>query len=454
MMLRCLALCLVAGAVAAEAETLTLDDCIRRALGHNTQVRLAEQGLRRSAADVRSARANRLPNVNATLLNFTRSRTGPSVRIQENPTGEVDPVSGRRIFREETTQIPGINRNSFSLSASLSQTLYDGGNRRHAHHAARQQHSSTETALRAQRATTVFTVQQRYFELLKAQDLVEVQREPLKLSEKRVEEAKARLEVGVGVRADVLRLQVASGNAQADLINADQGVVLARANLNHIMGRAISEPLTPAPTAETDPAFDLGKTPLPALMERALANNPDIQRLQYAELASDHELSSSRAAWHPRLNGNLSYSRNNEVFDRVYQDLDQNYRMNASMTLTYNVFDGGLRSASIARSRIALENARMNLDEHRRQIALFVETAKLELERLDKITEINARTVELAQEDLRLGEESYRIGRGTLLELLDAQVSFTQARSTQVRTRRDLAVARADLERLVGVTSY
>ena len=83
---------------AATAEPLALDDCIQLALEFNNQMRLARQSLLRSEADVKSARASRLPSVSATLINFSRSRTGPSIRIQENPTGDFDPVTGQCVY--------------------------------------------------------------------------------------------------------------------------------------------------------------------------------------------------------------------------------------------------------------------------------------------------------------------------------------------------------------------
>ena len=92
----------------------------------------------------------------------------------------------------------------------------------------------------------------------------------------------------------------------------------------------------------------------------------------------------------------------------------------------------------------------MNLEQQQREIALAVEVSHLELVRLEKILRIAESTVELAGEDLRLAQERYRVGKGRLLEALDAQVSFTEARSNLVRTRYDMKIAEADLERLVG----
>ena len=58
--------------------------------------------------------------------------------------------------------------------------------------------------------------------------------------------------------------------------------------------------------------------------------------------------------------------------------------------------------------------------------------------------------MELAQEDLRLAKERYRVGTGRLLEILDAQVGFIEGRSNLVRTRYDLEIAEAEPERLMG----
>jgi outer membrane protein len=397
-----------------------------------------------------------MPSLSTTLLNFSRSRTGPSVRVQENPTGEVDPVTGERIFAEETTRIPAIDRNAYSFSAGMGHTLYDGGAQRRAHEGARQSLAAAELGLQASRNWIVFQVKQRYYSLLKAQELVEVQGEALNLSQKRQEEAEARLEVGATTRVDVLRLQVAADNARADLINAEQQVVLARTTLNHVMGRELSAALQTVPIAETAPDVDLtiGSQPpreaMARLVTEAAEANPQIAQQQRTMMAAEMNLKSTQAAWHPTLSGSVSYSRNNDVFDRVYGGLSENYRLNAGVALSYNLFDGGLRRASVRRARSSVESARLSLEQQERDLALSVETTYLELVRLARILEIARRTSELAAEDLRLAEERYRVGKGRLLEVLDAQVGFTQARNNQVRTRYDLAVAQADLELLLG----
>lgn len=433
-----------------QAQPLTLEECIARALDHNTDVRLSQQSVLRARADLKSVRADYLPSVNATLFGYTRLRTGSSVRIQENPTGEVDPETGQRILREESTLIPGIDRNSYSFSTSLNQTLYDAGRRANNYAAAQRDLTGTEYGFSGSQLDVTAQVKRRYFDLLKARELVEVQEEAVTLSEKQLENARARLEVGSGTEVDVLRLRVALDNARAQLINNEQSVIIARANLNHIMGASIRTPLEVVPLQEGQWNTPVLQDSLAPLIERAQQHNPNLLRLDQAALAAEHGIAAAHSAYRPRLGGNVSYSRNNEVFDSIYQDLNRNYRLNVGVSLTYNLFDGGIRRANVDRARTALETAKMNLEQQQREIALAVEVSHLELVRLEKILRIAESTVELAGEDLRLAQERYRVGKGRLLEALDAQVSFTEARSNLVRTRYDMKIAEADLERLVG----
>jgi outer membrane protein len=432
------------------AQPLTLEQCIQRALHHNVDVRVAEQGVARSVADIKAASADRLPSVSATLFNFNRSRTGPSVRIQENPTGVVDPVTGQRVVQEEKTLIPAIERNSYSLSTSANYTIYDAGRRSNTRRASRRHLENSELGLTGRRAEVATAIKRNYFGILKALELVEVQQEALHLSEKQLEDAQVRLEVGSGTQVDVLRLQVALDNAQSHLIDAEQGVVLGKAQLNHRMGAEVTAPLEVAELGPDQWQVTVGQESLPALLEKAMRDNPNARGMAVAVVASEFDLQATRAAWYPRLGGNLSYSRNNEVFDRIVQDFDQNYRLNMGLNLTYNVFDGGLRQANIDRARASLETARVIAEQQRRDLALAIQTERLELTRLQKQLRLGERTVKLAEEDLRLAEERYRVGKARLLEVLDAQVGMTEARANLVRTRYDLKIAEAELLRLMG----
>jgi outer membrane protein TolC len=59
-------------------------------------------------------------------------------------------------------------------------------------------------------------------------------------------------------------------------------------------------------------------------------------------------------------------------------------------------------------------------------------------------------SVEVAQEDLKVQTERYRLGATTILELLTSQESLVQAQINLVAARFDYQIARAELEALAG----
>ena len=67
--------------------------------------------------------------------------------------------------------------------------------------------------------------------------------------------------------------------------------------------------------------------------------------------------------------------------------------------------------------------------------------------------EAQKKTVEQAEESLRLAEARFRAGTGTQLDVLSAQTALTEARSNEIQALYDYNVAIATLERATGATA-
>jgi outer membrane protein TolC len=85
-----------------------------------------------------------------------------------------------------------------------------------------------------------------------------------------------------------------------------------------------------------------------------------------------------------------------------------------------------------------------------RQIELDVRTAYSNFIEAREILESQKTVQEEAEEALRLAETRATAGSGTQLDVLDAQTSLTQARTTQVQALHDYSVALARLHRAMG----
>ena len=67
---------------------------------------------------------------------------------------------------------------------------------------------------------------------------------------------------------------------------------------------------------------------------------------------------------------------------------------------------------------------------------------------------VATQTVEQADEDLRLAQERFRVGAGTSLDVINAQVGLAQARRDVVDARTDYAKFTNQLERATGQSRY
>ena len=161
-------------------------------------------------------------------------------------------------------------------------------------------------------------------------------------------------------------------------------------------------------------------------------------------------VSVARSSYLPRVNASVSYGRNGEEIDRVYNQFDKNYQVSISTSLTYNIFDGQLKRANLNRATASMLAAKEDVEQAKRTVALAVQKAYLELDRTRQIAEINKENIASAEEDLRLAEERYKVGTGTILEVVDAHVSFTRAKVNSVQAEYDLKIAEAELENAMG----
>ena len=85
-----------------------------------------------------------------------------------------------------------------------------------------------------------------------------------------------------------------------------------------------------------------------------------------------------------------------------------------------------------------------------RQVELEVRTAYSNFIEAEELLRSQEKVLQQAEEALRLARARSEAGSGTQLDVLGAQTSLTEARTTQIQALHNYSVARARLERAVG----
>jgi outer membrane protein len=124
----------------------------------------------------------------------------------------------------------------------------------------------------------------------------------------------------------------------------------------------------------------------------------------------------------------------------------------AGASVSWALFDGMLTRGKVSEARALLEESNLDYADTRRQVELEVRQGYSDYLQTLELIEAQKKTVEEAEESLRLAEARFRAGTGTQLDVLSAQTALSDARSNEVQALHDYNVAVATLERVTGMT--
>lgn len=417
----------------AAVKVLSLNDALATALQKNFGYRIAEGNWEIAKADKTGAAGGLLPFISAGL-SYGWTKRGPSSS-----------------FTQGLIVVPGSNQTTttanYSVGLDVRQDLFDGGAAFSGYKAASASETASREAFRGARQSLIFNVKNSYFSALKAKKLLEVQQDVVKRGEEQLKIAQARYDLGSASLSDVLKAKVSFANDQLTLISAENSYQVALANLNVIIGEDVSDSIELAEDLTPPQESSLGYEE--ALL-KAEKNHPDLLASQENMKAADWGVSAGRAGLYPSLSINAGYGWNNRDFSRVTSLFDRDYQWRFGFSIGYNIFDRFSTYRSLKSAQARHSNARESFLQTRSQVALEVKQAFLDLTQSRRKLDVTNQQSESAEEDLNIVQEKYNLGAATILELLDAQVSYKQAKSDQVQALFDYNLAAARLKKSIG----
>ena len=178
-------------------------------------------------------------------------------------------------------------------------------------------------------------------------------------------------------------------------------------------------------------------------------SNPDLRAALAAYEVADHEVTAAWGGLLPALTVDYFYGIDSTQF-AIRTDGIRNLGYSGVATLQIPIFSWGadrskLKQAKLRRDQahVELSFAQRQLLSHLREFYSEAETARSEMESL-------ASSAELAAESLRLTTMRYQAGESTVLEVVDAQNTLTQARDAYDDGQSRYRLAVANLQTLTG----
>jgi len=336
----------------------------------------------------------------------------------------------------------GTYQYNSGVTASLD--LFTGFSRSGAYRNADATEDAADAGLVNQRFQATATTAQVFFTALANEELVRVAQAQVDRAKAELQTSVNKFQAGAATRSDTLTATVDLGNARLALLQAQANLATAQANLGRQVGA--DQPVRAVP----DTAFpSLPDTT--TLRAAALQRAPLVVQAVAQERAADAAATVSRSSYWPTLTA--VYSTSSQGLTQPWDGFDTNRNLNQlRIGLSWTLFNGFKREQTVAQNAANLDFAKAQAADARRQIdaqltqqlaATFTAWAQIAIAGAD---------VAAATEAVRVQQERYRLGAGTLLDLLTAQANLTQAAVSQVQARYNYLIARAQLEAIVGHT--
>ncbi|MDH5640297.1 MAG: TolC family protein, partial [Nitrospira sp.] len=277
-------------------------------------------------------------------------------------------------------------------------------------------------------------VKAAFFRLLLAQRDAELTEENLKAVEDFVGLIRARVETKESPRFELVKATVELQKAQKDLARAENALLVVRADLNRVTGKALGDQFT------IQGEFEAVKhgLDLRALLEQALDRHPALRRQEKAVEQAQFALEQERAARIPNVSVIGQYHR--EAGDEALAA-----GLKVSLPIWYRR-QGEIGAAMGAHHRAQADRTRAQHDLEQAVTQYFQEmkTAERQIEVFEK------GLLYQAKEALDIAHFSFRNGVASLLEVIDAQRVHRQTLLECSQARADYSLAFARLERAVG----
>jgi outer membrane protein TolC len=402
--------------------TLTLQDALNRARANSVQFQAAvtDQGI--AHEDKVQARAGLLPSVNFNnQFIYTEPNGSPSgVFIANNTVHEY-------LSQGDIHQVIGLTSYTDYRKAKALEAVA---------------RAKVEVAKRG----LVVAVVQGYYGLIAAQrKYANVQQAAseaqqfLSLSQK--------LENGGEVaHADVIKAQIQYNDRQRDLREAQLAMDKSRLDLAVLLFPDFNLNFTVVDDAQLAPplvSFD-------EFIKAAQNHNPDVRASSASFQAAKFEVSSAQSAYLPTLTIDYFYGIDAPHFAVHEPDGTRNLGYAVAATLNIPIWNWGATRSKIVQADLKRKQAQRELTMAQRKLQADMRELYAEAEAARAELELLKSSADLAAESLRLTILRYQGGESTVLEVVDAQNTLTQARNAfsdgEVRAR----TAVANLQTLTG----
>lgn len=425
---------LIAAAVTSQAHAADLWTITQDALQNNSTLGASRSTFQSVEAGRDVARGSLLPQIDATA----QVAHNNTLESQSSSSAAQGAGAGGTGTGSESSY------NSTSAGLELTQALYDATSWAELEIAKRET-GQQALLLQADRQQLLYDVASAYFEILRANDVLEASISQEKAIKRQLDQAQEQFDVGLVATTDVNEAQASYDLARSQRISAENDLQVSFEALERLTGKrydsidALSDDI---PIESPEPA---GRD---NWIQMAIANNPNVQAAQAAVDVSQAEVEQAEAGHKPTLSAFANYN---------YSDSDQDYLdghntdTQVGLQASLPIYSGGTTSAQVRQQTYSLEATQYDFEAQRRDTTQQVRSLFTQVMNDVESVEAQRQAIVSNRSALEATRSGYEVGTRNIVDVLDAEQSLYQAISDYADARYTYVTDMVELRQQAGV---
>lgn len=422
------------------ATSYTREDAVRIALEKSSTIKTAEEELISANSQVDAGYGNAMPSIDldATVtrifgLDDVKKTNDLSKAASGMNAADDEPYAANVLAPAMDGLIYGMKSQGYrwqsSVGLTATQVLYAQGKVGTGIEIAKIYKHLKEVSLENAKANVRYDVENAFDQLVFLDSSIVILETSIDQTQKHIDYVNQAVQSGLASELDQVRAQLELDKLKSTLEKTKKSRVLARNNLLNTMGLEWDSNVE----FQGDLRYPTDNLPYPdTAMENVKKRRKELALLDAQQKMAEKNISIEEGGYKPTivLVGGIKYANNkNKISEWDAPDWDDNINKYVALNLTMNLFNGMKTKESVVQAKSSMRSVQIQKESAERGFRMQIESCANTLEDANNQLEIQKNQVNLAQRNFDLTEASYKVGRSSQLDFLDASLKLRSAKN-------------------------
>jgi outer membrane protein len=392
----------------------TLEDCINYATQNNIQVSSLRLSSESAKLDLQQSRNNRLPAVNGSI--------SQSIVNSNN----ADPVIGGFQTQANFSSSYGINS---------SVTVFNGGYLSNDIKSKALSVQSANLTVQETANNITLSITQAFLNILLVKENISYLKEVLTTSEAQLKQSQDRFDAGSIAKKDLLQFQSQLATDNYNLVSATNNLQLNVVNLKQLLQLPTDYNMQIASPGEVQ--AQQAVISLSNAIAAAQETRPEVKNGEVGVSIAQVELDKIKAGRLPTvtLGANLSSGFSDSRDSKYFSQLNNNFYQSLGATIGIPIFSRNLNKTNIAKQKIVIQQAKLELLNKKTVLNQQVEQAYINLRNAQAQYTAAEQQLKAAEESYHITDEQLKLGAVNPIDVLTQRNLYVQALQSFVQSK-------------------